>query len=97
MFEIDLSQYLFCVVGVVVLNLLVSKLEDKYYLDNGKYKLAIEYFEPKFSRITKKFLGLFALILFLSATALFIWIGISIGQQQRRRAAMEDLQATKLS
>lgn len=80
-FNIDISKYKFALVIILILNFLVSKLENKYYLDNGKYKLAIEYFESKYSRNTKKGLGLLALFLFLFSTALFIWIGITIGRK----------------
>jgi hypothetical protein len=94
-FNINLG--LITIICVLFFNFLAYRLSEKYYFDNGKYKLAIEYYEPKFSSTTKKILGLFALILVLSSTALFIWIGISIGKQQRKRAATADLQVEALS
>ncbi len=66
---------------VVPMNLLVDKLENKFYIDNEKYLFAIRRFDKYFTNNQKKILALFALLLILFSTGLFIYTGIKIGKE----------------
>jgi hypothetical protein len=69
------------VLVLIVINVIVNKLENKYYIDNGKYLLAIKKFENRFSQTQKRVLGLFSLLLMLFSTGFFIYIGIGISKE----------------
>ena len=66
---------------VVPMNLLVDKLENKFYIDNEKYLFAIRRFDKYFTNNQKKILALFALLLILFSKGLFIYTGIKIGKE----------------
>jgi hypothetical protein len=77
----NLTMFKIFVLILIFVNVGVNKLENKYYIDNGKYQLSIKKFENRFSKLQKCFLGIFALILILLSTGLFIYIGIRIGKE----------------
>jgi hypothetical protein len=81
MFNFDLSKYKPLLLFILILHFIVDRFENKFFIDNGKYKIAIENYETKYSSPEKKMLALFAIILFFSSTAFFIWIGIKIGMK----------------
>ena len=80
-FNIDLSNYKLYIPLLLLPYILISYLENKYYLDNGRYKLGIERFENRYSKRQKRVLGIFALFLFLLSVALFIWVGVALGMR----------------
>ena len=79
-YDFSLTMFKIFVLVLIIVNVVVNKLENKYYLDNGRYQSAISKFDNHFSKPQKRILGLLALLLIISSTGLFIYIGISIGQ-----------------
>jgi Ca2+/Na+ antiporter len=59
---------------------LSNKLENKYYLDNGNYLLAIKKHEENYSKFQKRILGLFSFSLFIGSVTLIIYLGINFSK-----------------
>ncbi len=83
MFNLDFLKYKLALIFVLILNFIVAKLENRYYIDTNKYNLAIVKYENRYTQLQKRLLGILALLLFLFSTIIFIWIGIKIGKQVR--------------
>ncbi len=64
---------------LLILNVVVNKLENKYFLDSGRYQKVINNFNSRFTRVQQRFFGFVALLFFLLPISLFIWIGINLG------------------
>lgn len=79
-FDFSLAIFKMFVLILIVINIIVNRLENRYYIDNGRYMHAINRFTGRYSKFRKQLMALFALVLFLASISIFIYIGIRLGK-----------------
>ncbi len=80
-YTLNLKMFYLFVIVIITVNVVINKIEYKYFINNAKYKLVILKFDNLYSEKQKRNLGLFSLLLILFSTGLFIYVGISLGKE----------------